>query len=1066
MKLMTPRQTRTVLRYARGSLVALSLAGMIFQMWMLPELLAQELNEAQKAQHIEDAAREQRISIDDTLITSERYAALCHRVVESANRLMAAHTQALPTVEATVDLELLSKRISKLKLQTLAELTTTKARLIEGEMNEDVMGRHDLFTAEAVEKYRIIIKHIDLVVQGAENELDIDMRATDLIDLISHDLGSAFNKADQSSLQRHRASIKPQQVGAAPYFQWPWQLADASDVIAQTLLSGLTATAVAEGTPPEELDRDILTVLSDLDDGATEVDPDHPVVLKAAELEHDPVKIYEFVRNSIVYEPYFGAMKGARQTLLEGAGNDIDTATLLAALLRASNVPCRYVFGTVEMSVEDAAAWIGVFDANQVTKIFSANGIPFKTMGTADGQVSQIQMDHVWVKAYVDFFPYRGVDPVDESASPSEAGDAWIDLDASFKQHRFLDSRELASLVGIDPLTLIANVKRLSKPDTVDDNFVEEVPDGLITDELFSLSGPLRDYLAANGLVSETAFRQRIVSEERFGILPVSDQYSIVARGLNFRSLPDGLQHQIKIELKTRGQASSTLLLNDTPLESLAGRVITLSYAPDAGSASVVDLFADDATIPSYLLTVIPELLIDGVRSAVQPSQALMPTTGMGNSQDIIITFTSPDGSSETVTQYVQAGGYHALILNHQQVVGGALDIHQARLDQAIQDLGNSAIPDSTKRELSIGNVLHGIGLSYFHQLDRFNQIASGSLGVVITRRPSVVKVSWDLGVNPLNGQATADRVRIDVGRDVYVPVATAAVDPDAENDFLFLTAITSSALEHNALIQALPPTSNGAVSVVRIIEVANETTFNPAGKIPVYTVRPTGQGGNYAAFLADATDVSIPAEDQLPAWALTDILNAVNNRQEVTVPLSKVLVNGEKYVGYIKRDVDNGASQFVLRGDLATANNGGESVMDAAAIDIPTPSDLLRYGSSDSRYLGPVTTSVAWLKAAEDATTNVGLTYLPAIVNISDWFQNRTTDLDPVTTVASAIAVSGPMTRISSQPAVLDIAVTPELANETVTITGRVTRGAVWTAEILNSAGEPVFEQQGSWPA
>jgi len=45
---------------------------------------------------------------------------------------------------------------------------------------------------------------------------------------------------------------------------------------------------------------------------------------KALELGNNPVKIYEWVRNNIDYQVYYGSLKGAQQTLLEGAGNDFD----------------------------------------------------------------------------------------------------------------------------------------------------------------------------------------------------------------------------------------------------------------------------------------------------------------------------------------------------------------------------------------------------------------------------------------------------------------------------------------------------------------------------------------------------------------------------------------------------------------------------------------------------------------------------------------------------------------------------------------------------------------------
>ena len=56
----------------------------------------------------------------------------------------------------------------------------------------------------------------------------------------------------------------------------------------------------------------------------------------AVALGRDPVRIFNYVRNTIDYEHYFGLRKGAELTLLEGSGNDFDQCELLAQLLTAA----------------------------------------------------------------------------------------------------------------------------------------------------------------------------------------------------------------------------------------------------------------------------------------------------------------------------------------------------------------------------------------------------------------------------------------------------------------------------------------------------------------------------------------------------------------------------------------------------------------------------------------------------------------------------------------------------------------------------------------------------------
>jgi len=68
---------------------------------------------------------------------------------------------------------------------------------------------------------------------------------------------------------------------------------------------------------------------------------------KAAELDQDADAIYGYVRDAVGFESYVGSLRGARGTLWSEAGNALDQANLLTALLRASGVPTQYVAGTI-----------------------------------------------------------------------------------------------------------------------------------------------------------------------------------------------------------------------------------------------------------------------------------------------------------------------------------------------------------------------------------------------------------------------------------------------------------------------------------------------------------------------------------------------------------------------------------------------------------------------------------------------------------------------------------------------------------------------------------------------
>lgn len=68
----------------------------------------------------------------------------------------------------------------------------------------------------------------------------------------------------------------------------------------------------------------------------------------ADSLGDDPARAFAFVRDSIAFEAYPGALRGPMGTLAARAGNALDRAILLAALLDAMLVPYRFAFGDLD----------------------------------------------------------------------------------------------------------------------------------------------------------------------------------------------------------------------------------------------------------------------------------------------------------------------------------------------------------------------------------------------------------------------------------------------------------------------------------------------------------------------------------------------------------------------------------------------------------------------------------------------------------------------------------------------------------------------------------------------
>jgi hypothetical protein len=73
----------------------------------------------------------------------------------------------------------------------------------------------------------------------------------------------------------------------------------------------------------------------------------------AATLGWDVDAMFRFVADEVDYQPYDGALRGAKVTLGGKAGNSVDKALLLGALLTEAGVPWRFAVGELDAGAQD-----------------------------------------------------------------------------------------------------------------------------------------------------------------------------------------------------------------------------------------------------------------------------------------------------------------------------------------------------------------------------------------------------------------------------------------------------------------------------------------------------------------------------------------------------------------------------------------------------------------------------------------------------------------------------------------------------------------------------------------
>ena len=164
------------------------------------------------------------------------------------------------------------------------------------------------------------------------------------------------------------------------------------------------------------------TALAALKGKAIDVDvaPDRPeaatsIADLAARLYYLPLDMLEYVTNTIVFQPYAGAMKGPLATLQTKAGNDWDTNSLLASLYAAAGISTRYVAGAVEVTEAQLKDFVGARDVAAAATILAKAGLAY------DQYVNHFK--HTWLEALV--------------TVPAIGRQAWVPIDASWKLRDF-----------------------------------------------------------------------------------------------------------------------------------------------------------------------------------------------------------------------------------------------------------------------------------------------------------------------------------------------------------------------------------------------------------------------------------------------------------------------------------------------------------------------------------------------------------------------------------------------------------------------------------------------------
>ena len=392
-------------------------------------------------------------------------------------------------------------------------------------------------------------------------------------------------------------------------------------------------------------------------------------------LEREPVRMYHFVRNEVNTELYFGSKKGSIGTLAELAGNDIDQASLLIAMFRAAGIPSHYVYGLVRLTEQQAHDFTGVLPTTSNADMVSALGSAgYPVLGTSE----YIEIELTWVRAYVPYTNYRGIDA-------GESHPIWIDLIPAIKQYTFLDGVDVRPTAEFDRSAYLREVTQT------------------LPIEIFEQS--LRIQLLESGRactpICNTTPR-RLPIRETLGVLPPQLPVLVRSELDTFSRVPDDFRYSVTLALDVCAsplvdptcQYPDTALSYTTSLPELYGRRVAIEYP--------------DFTIPgSCSDTITPKLTVDGQEIISGPPLPACVDARLHSSFDLI--GLQPADIADSV-RIVPVGALAVFAMSYHTVPQTQVD---ARL-QTVRDLQKADASEAAWRP----EWMYMAGLSYLRQWD------------------------------------------------------------------------------------------------------------------------------------------------------------------------------------------------------------------------------------------------------------------------------------------------------------------------------------------------------------
>jgi hypothetical protein len=545
------------------------------------------------------------------------------------------------------------------------------------------------------------------------------------------------------------------------------------------------------------------------------------------------------------------------------------------------------------MPIAAAMNWVGGAQTPQVAGDALATGGFAATLVNVAGTVQFVDVERVWVRAFVDFIPSRGAVQVQ--------GDTWVDLDPAFKQYAFGAPLPVANAVPLDINQIISHATATATVDTTLGS-IANLDLNAATNDLNAYAGNVQMYLTGANpqyQISDVVGTKTIIPDAPpvlAGTLP----FPTIATVGEFSQVPTSLVHSLTL---TVGNDFGDDFSVSFRLAELAEKNVFLAYRPatqadtDALRAYLpsdpnAPASAYPTSLPANVADFVAELIVDGTVVATGPPN------GLGNRETFTMRFDAPDGPKSFVND-VTVGEYYAIGLDLARI-GGLRNDHLDAEMQGVKDAFSHGLAATLTREQAIGSMLTATMLQWFRNDDRVSEHAARSANLIHVRLPSSGLFFSQLDVETLFGipvTVHAGGVTMDVDNNAGFTLARDG-DQTRTVQANYLAGQMSSANEA-LLPQVNYTTADGpaqSVSTMIALKLANEQG------IPIFQIDASNAATAIPQLTIGASNIAI-------------VQDSIAHGMTVTVPRDPVLFAGQHVVGLMVLDPATGSGAYLIGG-------------------------------------------------------------------------------------------------------------------------------------------------------